>query len=56
MNDTRVAEVADGIYQLTTYLPDIDFSVNQHVVLGDQPLLSCETVSTPDRRERRSPA
>ena len=39
MNDTRVAEIAGGIYQLTTYLADIDFSVNQYLVLGDEPLL-----------------
>lgn len=37
--DTRVAEIAGGIYQLTTYLPEIDFSVNQYLVLGDEPLL-----------------
>lgn len=38
-NDTRLAEVADGIYQLTTYLSDIDFSVNQYLIAGDEPLL-----------------
>lgn len=38
-NDTRLAEVVDGIYQLTTYLSDIDFSINQYLVTGDEPLL-----------------
>jgi flavorubredoxin len=34
-----VTEIADGIYQLTTYLSDIDFGVNQYVIVGDEPLL-----------------
>lgn len=37
--DVRVTEVADGIFQLTTYLPDMDFSLNQYLVTGDEPLL-----------------
>ena len=36
---TRVAEVADGTYQLTTYLEEMDFAVNQYLVAGEQPLL-----------------
>ena len=36
---TRVAEVAEGIFQLSTHLEDIDFSVNQILVTGDEPLL-----------------
>ncbi len=34
-----VAEVADGIHQLTTYIPEADFSFNQYLVTGDEPLL-----------------
>jgi flavorubredoxin len=36
---TRVAEVADGIYQLTTHIDDINFSFNQYLVTGEEPLL-----------------
>src|SRR3954462_6153419 len=36
---TRVAEVADGIYQLTTHIEDMNFSFNQYLVTGDEPLL-----------------
>ncbi|MDQ1533214.1 MAG: hypothetical protein QOF28_975, partial [Actinomycetota bacterium] len=35
----RVSEVAAGVHQLSTYLPDMDFSLNQYVVDGDEPLL-----------------
>jgi flavorubredoxin len=37
--ETRVTEVAEGIYQLTTYVPDADFSFNQILVAGAEPLL-----------------
>ncbi len=37
--ETRVAEVADGIHQLTTYVAEMDFSFNQYLVTGDEPLL-----------------
>jgi flavorubredoxin len=37
--ETRVAEVGDGIYQLMTYLPEMDFAVNQYLLTGDEPLL-----------------
>ncbi|MEY2470525.1 MAG: hypothetical protein QOF21_3223 [Actinomycetota bacterium] len=37
--DVRVSEIADGIFQLTTYLPDMNFSLNQFLVTGDEPLL-----------------
>jgi flavorubredoxin len=37
--ETRVAEVADGTYQLTTYLEEMDFGVNQYLLTGEQPLL-----------------
>ncbi len=39
MSRTRVAEVADGIFQLATHIEDIDFGVNQYLVLGEEPLL-----------------
>ena len=41
--ETRVSEIADGIYRLSTYVPDIappaGFTFNQFVVLGDEPLM-----------------
>jgi flavorubredoxin len=37
--DTRVAEVADGIFQLTTHVEEIDLGFNQYLVTGDEPLL-----------------
>ena len=37
--ETRIEEVADGIHQITTYLADIDFALNQYLVLGEEPLL-----------------
>ena len=37
--ETRVTEIAAGIYQLTTYVPEADFSFNQMLVSGDEPLL-----------------
>ena len=37
--ETRVAEVGDGIYQLMTYLAEMDFAVNQYLLTGDEPLL-----------------
>ncbi len=40
---TRIAEIADGIYRLSTYVPEIappaGFTFNQFLVLGDEPLL-----------------
>ena len=36
---TRTIDVADGIVQLTTYVADIDFSFNQYLVMGAEPLL-----------------
>lgn len=36
---TRIEEVGDGIHQLTTYMADIDFALNQYLVLGEEPLL-----------------
>jgi flavorubredoxin len=41
--DTRIAEIADGIYRLSTFVPEIappaGFTFNQFLVLGDEPLL-----------------
>ena len=37
--ETRVAEIADGIHQLSTHVADINFSFNQYLVTGDEPLL-----------------
>ena len=37
--ETRVTEIAAGIYQLTTYVAEADFSFNQMLVSGDEPLL-----------------
>lgn len=35
----RLTEVAEDIHQLTTYIADIDFSLNQYLVTADEPLL-----------------
>ncbi|HYZ30778.1 MAG TPA: MBL fold metallo-hydrolase [Crenalkalicoccus sp.] len=41
--DTRIDEIADGIYRLSTFVPHIappaGFTFNQFVLLGDDPLL-----------------
>ncbi len=41
--ETRICEIADGIYRLSTYVPDIappaGFTFNQFLVLGDEPLM-----------------
>lgn len=37
--ETRVAEVADGVIQLTTHIPEVDLGFNQYLVTGDEPLL-----------------
>ena len=41
--ETNVSEIADGIYRLSTYVPDIappaGFTFNQFLVLGDEPLM-----------------
>jgi flavorubredoxin len=37
--ETRVAEIADGIHQLTTHIPEMDFSFNQYLITADEPLL-----------------
>jgi flavorubredoxin len=41
--ETKVNEIADGIYRLSTFVPEIappaGFTFNQFLVLGDEPLL-----------------
>jgi flavorubredoxin len=41
--ETRIHEIADGIYRLSTFVPDIappaGFTFNQFLVLGDEPLI-----------------
>ena len=41
--ETRIAEIADGIYRLSTFVTDIappaGFTFNQFLVLGDEPLM-----------------
>jgi flavorubredoxin len=41
--ETRISEIADGIYRLSTFVPEIappaGFTFNQFLVLGDEPLL-----------------
>jgi flavorubredoxin len=37
--ETRLTEIASGIHQLTTHVPEMDFSFNQYLVMADEPLL-----------------
>lgn len=37
--DTRVAEIAPGVHQLNTVLPDLPVALNQYLITGDEPLL-----------------
>ncbi len=37
--ETRVAEVADGIHQLCTHIPEINLGINQYLITGEEPLL-----------------
>lgn len=41
--ETRISEITDGIYRLSTFVPDIvppaGFTFNQFLVVGDEPLL-----------------
>lgn len=41
--ETKISEIADGIYRLSTHVPDIappaGFTFNQFLVLGDEPLM-----------------
>src|SRR4051794_27190805 len=40
---TRVSEIADGVFRLSTFVPEVDpplgLTFNQFLVLGDEPLL-----------------
>src|ERR1700674_4238180 len=41
--ETKISEIADGIYRLSTYVPDIappaGFTFNQFLILGNEPLM-----------------
>ena len=41
--ETRISEIADGIYRLSTFVPEIappaGFTFNQFLILGDEPLM-----------------
>jgi len=41
--ETKINEIANGIYRLSTFVPEIappaGFTFNQFLVLGDEPLL-----------------
>ena len=41
--ETRISEIADGIFRLSTFVPDVappaGFTFNQFLVLGDEPLM-----------------
>ena len=41
--ETKISEIASGIYRLSTCVPDIappaGFTFNQFLVLGDEPLM-----------------
>ncbi len=37
--ETRVTEVADRVYQLTTHLAEMDFGFNQYLIAGEEPML-----------------
>jgi len=37
--ETRIEEVAPGIHQLTTHIAEMNFSFNQYLIAGDEPML-----------------
>jgi flavorubredoxin len=41
--ETRISEITDGIYRLSTFVPEIappaGFTFNQFLILGEEPLL-----------------
>ena len=37
--ETTVNEIIDGIYRLSTYVPEADFMFNQFVIDAEEPLL-----------------
>jgi len=36
---TTIDEIADGIYRISTFVPDAGMTFNQMLVTGDEPLL-----------------
>jgi flavorubredoxin len=39
MTESRIDEIADGVYRLATYFPEMDFGFNQFLVDAEEPLL-----------------
>ncbi len=37
--ETRVTEIADGVHQLTTVVPDLPVAFNQYLIAGAEPML-----------------
>ncbi len=37
--EVRVTEVAEGVHQLMTFVPEIDFGLNQYLITAGEPLL-----------------
>lgn len=37
--ETRITEVADGVHQLTTVVPDAPVAFNQYLIAGEEPTL-----------------
>jgi flavorubredoxin len=37
--ESRTTEVADRVFQITTHIAEIDFSFNQYLIAGDEPML-----------------
>jgi flavorubredoxin len=37
--NTAIDEIEDGIYRITTFVPDVGLSFNQVLVIGDEPML-----------------
>ncbi len=37
--ETMLDKITNGIYRLSTYIPDADFTVNQYLINAEQPLL-----------------
>ena len=57
---TRIDEIADRIYRLSTFVPEIaapaGFTFNQFLVLADEPLLMFHTGKRPDVPRRMKAA
>ena len=57
--DTRISEIADGIYRLSTFVSDVGptgFTFNQYLIDDEQPLLfhTGHRAHVPARCRRRS--